>query len=82
MSAAPKLDAGHRKERILLKGEVPVTAEPAVGMPVPDQLLEGHRGVRDHPAAAGASTPWVAGHTAECHHPLHLDEASEISVPA
>ena len=34
-------------------GRDPVTAEPAVGMPVPDQVLEGHRGVRHHPAAAG-----------------------------
>jgi oligopeptide transport system ATP-binding protein len=33
MSAAPKLDAAHRKERILLKGEVPSPIDPPHGCP-------------------------------------------------
>ncbi len=53
MSAAPKLDASAPQGEDPALWRDPVTAEPAVGMPVPDQVLEGHRGVRHHPAAAG-----------------------------
>ena len=56
MSAAPTLDGAQRRERILLKGEVPSPLEPAVGVPVPDPLLEGHRDLRDDRAAATRST--------------------------
>ena len=54
MSAAPTLDGAQRTERILLKGEVPSPLEPAVGLPVPDPLLEGHRDLRDDRAAERA----------------------------
>ena len=53
MSAAPKLDARAARRADPAQGRGAVAAQPAVGMPVPDPLLEGHRGLRDDRAAGG-----------------------------
>ena len=70
MSAAPSLDHSVAPRADHPAGRDPLPAQPAVGLPVPHPLLEGHRRVR-HDAAAGrrrrrgrrptrpsASTPW------------------------
>jgi len=69
MSAAPKLDASHRKERILLKGEVPSPLN------LPSGCRFRTRCWRATDVCAAESPPLAvdpndAGHGAECHHPL------------
>ena len=46
MSAAPKLDAAQRRQDTA-QGRSTVAAQSALGLPVPDPVLEGHRGLRD-----------------------------------
>ena len=83
MSAAPKLDAAHRKETILLKGEVPSPLNPPSGCRFRTRCWKATEVCATTSAARWSIDPQVAGHTAECHHPLHLDgTAREISVPA
>ena len=53
-------------------------AEPAVGLPVSDPLLEGHRGLCANVGRRRHSTCEVVGHTAECHHPLLDDQGKMI----
>lgn len=84
MSAAPKLDAAQRRERILLTGEVPSPLNPPSGCrfrtrcwkatevcarTTPPDALD--------PVADDADDLRVV-HTAECHHPMHR----AMSVPA
>ncbi len=84
MSAAPKLDAGHRKEKILLKGEIPSPLNPPSGCRFRTRCWKATD------VCASTRPPLVldpagGAHSAECHHPLHLDSAadhSEFSVPA
>ena len=69
MSAAPKLDAAHRGERILLKGEVPSPLDPPSGCRFRTRCWE----ATDICAAERpplAVDPHSATHGAECHHPL------------
>jgi oligopeptide transport system ATP-binding protein len=80
VSAAPKLDAAQRGERILLKGEVPSPLDPPSGCRFRTRCQ------RATDVCAGERPPvaldlQVAGHTAECHHPL-LDEQSALSHSA
>jgi oligopeptide transport system ATP-binding protein len=80
MSAAPKLDAAQRGERILLKGEVPSPLSPPSGCrfrtrcPRATDLCAQQR----PPVAVDLQ---VAGHSAECHHPL-LEVQSAMSQSA
>jgi len=81
MSAAPKLDAAHRTERILLKGEVPSPLNP------PSGCRFRTRCPKATDICAGTRPPLVVDpaeqhHTAECHHPLHADDLSPAGVPA
>jgi oligopeptide transport system ATP-binding protein len=80
VSAAPKLDAAQRGERILLKGEVPSPLDPPSGCRFRTRC---HRATdvcaeQRPPVALDLQ---VAGHSAECHHPL-LDEQSALSHSA
>jgi oligopeptide transport system ATP-binding protein len=80
MSAAPKLDAAQRGERIQLKGEVPSPLNPPSGCrfrtrcPRATDVCASER----PPVALDLQ---VADHTAECHHPL-LAEQSALSRSA
>ena len=79
MSAAPKLDAAQRDERILLKGEVPSPLNPPSGCRFRTRCWKATDVCATH-RAAERRRPGIAGHTAECHHPL-LQEGSAL-VPA
>jgi len=81
MSAAPTLDSGQRKERILLKGEVPSPLNPPSGCRFRTRCWRADDicATTTPPAAAD---PHIPGHTAECHHPLLSEGATLTSVPA
>ncbi|CQD23454.1 dipeptide/oligopeptide/nickel ABC transporter ATP-binding protein [Mycolicibacterium conceptionense] len=69
MSAAPKLDAAQRKDRILLKGEVPSPLNPPSGCRFRTRCWK----VTDTCATqvpTPTADPEVEGHISECHHPL------------
>jgi oligopeptide transport system ATP-binding protein len=80
MSAAPKLDAAQRGDRILLKGEVPSPLNPPSGCRFRTRC---HRATdvcaQERPPVA--LDLQVVGHTAECQHPL-LDDQSVLSRSA
>jgi oligopeptide transport system ATP-binding protein len=75
MSAAPTLDSAHRRERILLAGEVPSPLDPPSGCRFRTRCWKA-TDVCATSAPPVAVDPRNAGHTAECHHPL-LSEGSE-----
>jgi oligopeptide transport system ATP-binding protein len=79
MSAAPTLDGAQRKERILLKGEVPSPLNPPSGCRFRTRCWKATE-VCATTAPPNAVDPEVTGHAAECHHPL-LQEGSAL-VPA
>ena len=69
MSAAPKLDAAQRKDRILLKGEVPSPLNPPSGCRFRTRCWK----VTDTcgtQVPTPTADPEVEGHISECHHPL------------
>lgn len=69
MSAAPKLDAAQRNNRILLKGEVPSPLNPPSGCRFRTRCWKATDiCVTQAPTATAA--PDVDGHISECHHPL------------
>jgi oligopeptide transport system ATP-binding protein len=78
MSAAPKLDAAHRGERILLKGEVPSPIDPPSGCRFRTRCWKA-TDICATTAPPSAVDPEVAGHAAECHHPL-LAEGSMLAT--
>jgi oligopeptide transport system ATP-binding protein len=80
MSAAPTLDGAQRKERILLKGEVPSPLNPPSGCRFRTRCWKATE-VCATTAPPNAADPEIAGHTAECHHPL-LQEGTLASVSA
>ena len=75
MSAAPKLDSAQRKDRILLKGEVPSPLNPPSGCRFRTRCWKATE-ICATTAPPSAVDPAVDGHTAECHHPL-LSEGSD-----
>ena len=80
VSAAPKLDAAQRGERILLKGEVPSPLDPPSGCRFRTRCSSATDVcAKERPPVA--LDLQVAGHIAECHHPL-LDEQSALSHSA
>jgi oligopeptide transport system ATP-binding protein len=80
MSAAPKLDAADRSERILLKGEVPSPLNPPSGCRFRTRCWKA-TDVCASERPSRAIDPRVAAHGAECHHPL-LAEPSALSHSA
>ncbi|MFV8167316.1 ABC transporter ATP-binding protein [Mycobacterium sp. 134] len=79
MSAAPKLDAAQRNNRILLKGEVPSPLNPPSGCRFRTRCWK----VTDicaTQAPMATAAPDVDGHMSECHHPL--EPAVPVSVSA
>jgi oligopeptide transport system ATP-binding protein len=69
MSAAPKLDAAHRTERILLKGEVPSPINPPSGCRFRTRCWKA-TDVCASERPPLAVDPDYAEHGAECHHPM------------
>jgi len=69
MSAAPKLDSAQRKDRILLKGEVPSPLDPPSGCRFRTRCWKA-TDICASTAPPAAVDPEVVGHAAECHHPL------------
>ena len=69
MSAAPKLDAAQRGNRILLKGEVPSPLNPPSGCRFRTRCWKATE-VCATQAPPVAVDPQVNDHSAECHHPL------------
>lgn len=66
MSAAPKLDAADRGDRILLSGEVPSPLNPPSGCRFRTRCWQATEICATHEPAAHDDS----GHVAECHHPL------------
>jgi oligopeptide transport system ATP-binding protein len=75
MSAAPKLDAVDRADRILLKGEVPSPLNPPSGCRFRTRCWKATDVCAEElpPLATDSAVP---GHAAECHHPLTEDRAA------
>ncbi|MEH3130664.1 MAG: ATP-binding cassette domain-containing protein [Mycolicibacterium neoaurum] len=80
MSAAPKLHDAARGERILLKGEVPSPLNPPSGCRFRTRCAHA-TAICAQQRPPLAVDPVVAGHTAECHHPVQ-HEASALSHSA
>ena len=81
MSAAPKLDAAQRGNRILLKGEVPSPINPPSGCRFRTRCWKATE-VCATQAPPVAVDPQVSDHSAECHHPLQAEPAGAVSVSA
>jgi len=79
MSAAPTLDASHRKERILLKGEVPSPLNPPSGCRFRTRCWKA-TDVCATERPPLAVDPQSATHGAECHHPLVGEPALSASA--
>jgi oligopeptide transport system ATP-binding protein len=81
MSAAPKLDAAQRGDRILLRGEVPSPLNPPSGCRFRTRCWRA-----TDVCASGlprqALDPQVNGHSAECHHPLLIGDTTALSQTA
>lgn len=75
MSAAPKLDAAQRGERILLSGEVPSPIDPPSGCRFRTRCWRA-TDVCAQERPPTALDPTVVGHAAECHHPLTGEPAT------
>ncbi|OFB42374.1 dipeptide/oligopeptide/nickel ABC transporter ATP-binding protein [Mycolicibacterium sp. (ex Dasyatis americana)] len=69
MSAAPKLDAAQRKDRILLKGEVPLPLNPPSGCRFRTRCWKATE-ICAMQVPTPTPTADVDGHISECHHPL------------
>ncbi len=69
MSAAPKLDAAQRNNRILLKGEVPSPLNPPSGCRFRTRCWKA-TDICATQAPTATAAPDVDGHISECHHPL------------
>ncbi|MFV8048949.1 ABC transporter ATP-binding protein [Mycobacterium sp. 48b] len=69
LSAAPKLDAAQRNNRILLKGEVPSPLNPPSGCRFRTRCWKA-TDICATQAPAAAADPDVDCHISECHHPL------------
>jgi oligopeptide transport system ATP-binding protein len=79
MSAAPKLEAAQRGERILLKGEVPSPLNPPSGCRFRTRCWRATEVcASDLPPIA--ADPQAADHAAECHHPLLTEHVATVSA--
>ena len=76
MSAAPTLDGEQRRERILLKGEVPSPLNPPSGCRFRTRCWKATE-ICATTAPPNALDLEVVGHAAECHHPL-LEEGAAL----
>ncbi len=81
MSAAPTLDGDQRKQRILLKGEVPSPINPPSGCRFRTRCWKA-TDVCATTTPAASVDPEVADHSALCHHPMLLEGSGLESVPA
>ena len=81
MSAAPTLDGDQRKQRILLKGEVPSPINPPSGCRFRTRCWKA-TDVCATTTPAAAVDPEAAGHSALCHHPMLVEGSGRESVPA
>ena len=81
MSAAPKLDAAQRGNRILLKGEVPSPLNPPSGCRFRTRCWKATE-ICATTAPPRALDPRASDHSAECHHPLQPEAAGAVSVSA
>jgi oligopeptide transport system ATP-binding protein len=78
MSAAPTLDGEQRRERILLKGEVPSPLNPPSGCRFRTRCWKA-TDICATTAPPNALDLEVVGHAAECHHPL-LEEGAVLAT--
>jgi oligopeptide transport system ATP-binding protein len=78
MSAAPTLEGAQRRERILLEGEVPSPLNPPSGCRFRTRCWKATE-VCATTVPPNALDLEVAGHSAECHHPL-LEEGSVLAT--
>jgi oligopeptide transport system ATP-binding protein len=81
MSAAPKLDADQRRERILLRGEVPSPLNPPSGCRFRTRCWRATDVCATTPPPA-AVDPLAADHTAECYHPMQIEDANAVTMSA
>ncbi len=81
MSAAPTLDGAQRKQRILLKGEVPSPINPPSGCRFRTRCWKA-TDVCATTTPAASVDPTAADHTALCHHPMLLEGSGRETVPA
>lgn len=80
MSAAPTLDSTARKQRILLKGEVPSPINPPSGCRFRTRCWKA-TDVCATTTPAPAVDPESADHTALCHHPMLTEGSGRETVP-
>ena len=81
MSAAPKLDAGQRRERILLRGEVPSPLDPPSGCRFRTRCWRATDICATAPPPA-AVDPQAPEHSAECFHPMQTEEPAAVTMSA
>jgi oligopeptide transport system ATP-binding protein len=81
MSAAPKLEAAQRAERILLAGEVPSPLNPPSGCRFRTRCWRATE-ICATQAPADAVDLEISSHRAECHHPLQPEPAGAVTVSA
>lgn len=81
MSAAPTLDGDQRKNRILLKGEVPSPINPPSGCRFRTRCWKATE-VCATTTPAPSVDPEVPDHAALCHHPMLLEGSGRETVPA
>ncbi len=79
MSAAPKLEAAQRADRILLKGEVPSPLNPPSGCRFRTRCWRTTETCATT-TPPSAIDPRVAEHRALCHHPLLSDRVATVTV--
>jgi oligopeptide transport system ATP-binding protein len=79
MSAAPKLEAAQRADRILLKGEVPSPLNPPSGCRFRTRCWRTTETCATT-TPPSAIDPRVAEHRALCHHPLLADRVATVTV--
>ena len=79
MSAAPTLDGEQRKQRILLKGEVPSPINPPSGCRFRTRCWKA-TDVCATTSPTASVDPEIADHSALCHHPMLLEGSGLESV--
>ena len=67
LSANPVIDPEHRREKLVLAGEIPSPSQPALGLPLPHPLPAGAAAL---PHEEPVLTPAADGRRYACHFPL------------